>query len=171
MSASIFFIVGNIDQSTVASLIKFRSDLLNANPAPSKLTILISSLGGDVGAAIASYNIIKSIDHLPIETHNIGEVTSAANIIYLAADTRLTCAKSYFRHHGTFYQSNGNLHRVAYEDILETMKTGEKIMTDIIVERTRLTAEDVAKYFRSPLTINADEALRLGIATAIEEIA
>jgi ATP-dependent protease ClpP protease subunit len=173
MTTYSFYIVGSLDHTIVASVFQLASQLAVPQADPSKaiteLIIPISSLGGDIGASIAIYNILRSIK-IPVTTHNIGEVTSGANIIFLAGEKRRACKHSYFRHHGTFYPLQGTSHRVVYEDALETLKIGEKIMTDIIVERTNLSAKDVETYFRNPGTIDPDAALKAGIIHEIGEI-
>ncbi len=123
---------------------------------------------GDIGSAIACYNLLSSIS-LPTVCHNIGEVTSAANIIFLAGKTRRMTSRSYFRHHGTFFPMQGNNHRVMYEDALETLKVSEGIMSSIIVERTKLTKANVKTYFNTPSTISP-EALKFGIIHEIKEM-
>jgi ATP-dependent Clp protease protease subunit len=175
MAATKFYIVGNIDQNTVAAVLSLQMQLVapktdpNTIP-PTELIVYINSLGGDIGSSIACYNILRSIS-LPVTTHNMGEVSSAANIIYLGGSRRLTCRHSYFRHHGSFYAVSGTSHRVVYEDVLETLKISEKIMSEIIVERTGLSATDVETYFHAPAIIDPAEAVKLGIAHAIQEIA
>jgi len=173
MSATTFYLVGNFDHSIVASVLNLRSQLaapvVAPNVSPTELIVHINSLGGEVGACIAIYNTLRSIK-IPLVTHNIGEVSSAANIVFLAGEKRRACKHSYFRHHGTFYPMQGTSHRVVYEDALEALKIGEEIMTNIIVERTKLSAEQVKTYFRNPGTINPDAALQAGIIHEIREI-
>jgi ATP-dependent protease ClpP protease subunit len=172
MTISTFCIVGNLDNNTVASVIDLAGRLAKPALDPSaaaitELLIPISSVGGDIGAAIATYNILRSI-RLPITTHNIGEVGSAANIVFLAGEKRLACKHSYFRHHGTLFGMQGTSHQKG--DALEVLNAGEEIMMGIMVERTNLTAEQVKTYFHNPVTMNPQTALMAGIIHEIREI-
>lgn len=63
-----------------------------------QFNIFISSDGGEVGAGIALYNIIKSLP-VTVHTFNIGNVGSIANAIFMAGDKRYALKNSRFLYH------------------------------------------------------------------------
>ena len=74
-----------VDNNTTNALLRVIS--LQMQQGVKKVTLLISSPGGDTVSAFAAYNILKS---LPIEltTVNVGTVDSAAMLIYCAGSHR-----------------------------------------------------------------------------------
>src|SRR5579872_6044413 len=58
------------------------------NRGAQSITLLISSPGGAPDQAFYAYEILKSYP-VPITTHNVGSVHSAAMAIFLAGSTRL----------------------------------------------------------------------------------
>jgi ATP-dependent Clp protease protease subunit len=157
-------LVGDVNPQMIQNL----APLLQ-QPPTEPTRIYMHSLGGDIGAGIAAYNIICSLKGETV-THAIGEIASVANIIFLAGARRYASKHSFFRHHGTFFPMSGNQHRVVYEDVLASLQQAENIMVDIFVERTKLKTEDVRNYFCSPITLDANAALQAGIIHEIREI-
>lgn len=76
-----------INSDTVNSLLRIVND--QAKKGITNITLLMSSPGGDTPAALAAYNVLRS---LPIEltTFNIGNVDSAAVMVYCAGRNRFS---------------------------------------------------------------------------------
>src|SRR5712691_3344892 len=70
-----------------------------ANQGTKEIYLLFASFGGNIAAGIVAYNTLRS---LPVKliTHNIGNVDSIANIIFLAGQERLAVPHSTFMFHG-----------------------------------------------------------------------
>src|SRR5690348_15092335 len=70
-----------------------------ANQGAKEIYLMFASLGGNVPAGIAAYSALRA---LPVKliTHNIGNVDSIANIIFLAGEERLAVPHSTFMFHG-----------------------------------------------------------------------
>ncbi|MCR4236590.1 ATP-dependent Clp protease proteolytic subunit [Escherichia coli] len=74
-----------VNQSTVNALI---SNCLGAiNQVATELNIYISSPGGDLVAGFTAYHFLKALP-IPVKTHNLSNVESVANIIFLAGSER-----------------------------------------------------------------------------------
>ncbi|MFW5365792.1 ATP-dependent Clp protease proteolytic subunit [Escherichia coli] len=74
-----------VNQSTVNALI---SNCLSAiNQGATELKIYISSQGGDLVAGFTAYHFLKALP-IPVKTHNLSNVESVANIIFLAGSER-----------------------------------------------------------------------------------
>ena len=61
--------------------------------------VLLSTPGGQVTSGLTVYNFLRSIP-AKVTMHNIGNVNSIGNAIFLAADERFACAHSTFMFHG-----------------------------------------------------------------------
>ncbi|ELT0932597.1 TPA: ATP-dependent Clp protease proteolytic subunit [Enterobacter roggenkampii] len=74
-----------VTQSTVNALI---GNCLGAiNQGATELNIYISSQGGDLVAGFTAYHFLKALP-VPVRTHNLSNVESVANIIFLAGSER-----------------------------------------------------------------------------------
>ena len=61
------------------------------------ITLMISSAGGDVDAAISTYNFLQSAG-INLTTYNVGNTYSSAVILFLAGARRVTDASAQFPH-------------------------------------------------------------------------
>src|ERR1700689_5037312 len=82
---------------TANNFITLLTDLIPQNP--DKLIISMNSQGGNVVAGISVYNMLKAMPY-PIVTHNVGNVDSISNIIFLGAAERYACPAATFMYHG-----------------------------------------------------------------------
>lgn len=74
-----------VNASTISGLI---TNCLGAiNQGATELDVHISSPGGDLVAGFTAYNFLKSLP-IPVRTHNLSNVESVANIIFLAGSNR-----------------------------------------------------------------------------------
>src|SRR5437773_7862504 len=78
-----------------------------ANQGTKEIYLLLAPLGGNVPAGIAAYNALRA---LPVKliTHNIGNVDSIANILFLAGQERLAVPHSTFMFHGVRFDVPAN---------------------------------------------------------------
>jgi len=85
-----------VSQSTVNALI---GNCLGAiNQKASGLMVNISSSGGDLVAGFTAYHFLKSLP-VPVYTHNLSNVESVANVIFLAGKKRTANPGSRFLLH------------------------------------------------------------------------
>jgi len=110
-----FDFIGPINDESFLAL---RNYIVSQPNQISHLTINISSLGGSVITGITAYNFLK---HLPftITTHNLGEVSSAAILLYLAGNTRTAESFSKFMIHPISLGVNSSL---SYHNVQELLR-------------------------------------------------
>src|SRR5262245_18550782 len=64
-----------------------------------KLVVAMNCPGGSVSSGVSIYNAMLAMPY-EISSHNIGNVDSIANIIFLAGKERYACTASTFMFHG-----------------------------------------------------------------------
>ena len=87
--------VGPINDAFVTSI---QQITLSYQEAPELLCLNISSSGGSVISGITAYNYLKQLPY-PVRCHNLGEVSSAAILPYLAGKIRTAETVSKFMLH------------------------------------------------------------------------
>lgn len=163
--------VGPITTSSCTKLRALCCDLVSENNAE-EITIMISSRGGALLEGFALYNFLQSLP-VKLTMHNIGTVQSIANIVFLAADKRLSCNDTYFMLHG--FDRTYKAERVAHRDLLEdtALMDREKLsFTEILKRRTRITDEDLKelKPFEKQIIVNTARAKKLGMIQKVEQV-
>jgi ATP-dependent protease ClpP protease subunit len=111
------------------------------------ITLLISSPGGAPDQAFYAYEILRNYP-VPIITHNVGSVHSAAMAIFLAGGTRRAVPNATFLMHRTIHAPQAGM---AYgADHLDyhgdSISADDERMIAIIAERTEFTVETVRPW-------------------------
>src|SRR5687767_12870728 len=68
------------------------------------ITLLISTQGGSVMHGLNLYNVLRAFP-VRLTTHNVGNVNSIGNVVFLAGETRLACPHSTFMFHGVGFDA------------------------------------------------------------------
>ena len=104
--------------------------------------------------------------------HNIGNVDSIGNAIFLAADDRIACAHSTFMFHGVgFDVQNLRIEEKNARELLHHLLADQLRIADIIIDRTNITRGRSRQLFREARTKNAADALATGIVHRIADVA
>ena len=131
------------------------------------LQINISSLGGSVSSAIAVYNYLK---HQPFQviTHNLGEVSSASILLYLAGEIRTAEEASKFILHPMEIGTNTNFTYYKLKEVLDSLNADIKNYSYIVNQETNSLNNifDIDKCLKSEgLVLDVQTALACGIVT------
>jgi ATP-dependent protease ClpP protease subunit len=86
-----------INPNTTQSLIALLSQQINLGVQ--EIYLLLSTQGGDVMSGINLYNVLRSLP-AKLTTHNVGNVDSIGNAIFLAGHERYASRHSTFMFHG-----------------------------------------------------------------------
>jgi ATP-dependent protease ClpP protease subunit len=101
--------------------------------------------------------------------HNVGNVDSIGNAIFLAGTERFACAHSTFMFHGVGLQvQNIVLEEKRAREILHSILADQVRIADIVVQHTNIARRRSRQLFREARTKNANDALAAGL---IERIA
>ncbi len=129
--------------------------------------ILLSTPGGEVHSGMTIYNFLRAIP-ARVTMHNVGNVDSIGNAIFLAADERFACAHSTFMFHGVGVQiQNITMEEKRAREVLNTILADQIRMADIIVQRTNIARGRSRQLFREARTKDANDALATGIIQQI----
>ncbi len=136
-----------------------------------KVTLCLSTPGGGVMQGINIYNMLRGMPFKLI-THNVGNVDSIGNAIFLAGETRYACPHSTFMFHGVGFSTDGTmrLEEKFLRERLDSILADQKRIGTIIEERSTLTAGQIEPLFLEARTKDADYAVNAGIVDEIKEV-
>jgi ATP-dependent protease ClpP protease subunit len=158
-----------ISAHTTESLLAVMSNC--ANQGVKAVYLMISTPGGNVMNGMNLYNVLRG---MPFEliTHNVGNVDSIGNAIFLAGSKRYACPHSTFMFHGVGFDMKGQL-RLEEKNLKECLAgilSDQKRIGNIIAERTNLSEEVVAGLFTEAQTKDATFAVGAGIVHEVKDI-
>jgi len=158
-----------ISQQTSEALMGVCADL--ANKKAETIYLMLSTPGGSVMYGFTIYNFLRSLP-VKVITHNIGNVDSIGNVIFLAGEERFSCPNATFMFHGVGF------------DITQPMRFEEKLLRErmgsvladqkriamLINERAGIKLEEVDKLFLEAVTRDPNYAKANGIIQDIREV-
>jgi ATP-dependent Clp protease, protease subunit len=135
--------------------------------------LMISTPGGNVMNGLNLYNVLRGLP-INLTTHNVGNVDSIGNVVFLAGNTRYACPHSTFMFHGVAAQIQAQgIVALAEKDLrerLESINADQKRMGSIIKERTSLDEAAIGGLFLEAKTKDADFAFSGGIVSEIRDV-
>lgn len=157
-----------INQTTTEGLLSVMAQQAN-DPDVDTVYLLFSTPGGTVMNCLNLYNMLKNMPFKLI-THNVGNVDSIGNAVFLAGEERYACPTSTFMFHGVGYGvSQFRLEEKSLREFLDSVMNDHQRIGKIINERTDIDAEKAASLFREASTKDAQFALDAGIIHEIRE--
>ncbi len=165
---------GDIGAQSANKFVSTLADL--AAQQATKVTIALNSSGGEVIHGVAMYNALRAMP-FPIVTHNVGNVDSIANVVFLGGGERYACPASTFMFHGVGFNAaqmgNMRLEENSLKAMLDTVLADHKRISGIFADRTggKTTVQQGMRLFREQRTRNAQWALDRGFATGISDFA
>jgi ATP-dependent protease ClpP protease subunit len=135
-----------------------------------ELYYLFSTPGGQVAQGIALYNTLKALP-VPTIMHNVGNVDSIGNAIFLAGKKRYACPGSTFMFHGVGFDvpAGARIEQAKAEEFLHGILAEQKKIGTVIAHETSLEGKDIKGLFRKAQTKDAHFALNKGIIHEIRE--
>jgi ATP-dependent protease ClpP protease subunit len=133
--------------------------------------LLISTSGGGIMNGMTLFNFLRGLP-INLTTHNVGNVDSIGNVIFLAGERRFACAHSTFMFHGVAWNTaaSASLGEQMLSEFIANVKSDQHRISNLIVERTRLEGEAVDGMFTRAETKSADEALTCGLIHEIRDV-
>jgi len=165
---STFYLYGEIDEESVAKVIKWILYENFQSKDTKTLTLYINSTGGNLYDAFALIDVIRNSHHV-IRTVAVGSVMSAAFLIFAVGDKgeRYAAANASFMCH----QFSENMD-AKYHDLKATMKENEACnlkMINILKDATGLPNAKIKLKLlpASDVYLTAQEVVELGVADNI----
>ena len=142
-----------------------------ANQGYREIYFVLSTPGGGVSNGLAIYNLMRGLP-CRFVTHNIGNVDSIGNVIYLGGEERYTCAHATFMWHGVGFNNVQvpRLEQKNLKEMLDNITHDHVRIGGIVRERSNLDARKITKLFLEARTKDADFAVESGLAHAIREV-
>ncbi|AHB40175.1 TPA: hypothetical protein DHW62_00185 [candidate division WWE3 bacterium] len=161
----------NVSEQSVNNLIVFITDRLahqDTNNPFDELIIQISSSGGSSDHGLLAYNFLRQTN-IPKTIIGMGNVDSAALMIYCAGDKRLSTPSCRFVLHEARATINGEFGK---SKLYELAKLIRRITDDYSEVVTKVTGKS-RKFIRSKVNkgtvLSADEAKRVGLVDEITD--
>jgi ATP-dependent Clp protease protease subunit len=158
-----------INPNTTESLIAAFANVVNQGIR--EVHLLLSTPGGSVMHGMNLYNVLRGLPIL-LTTHNVGNVDSIGNAVFLAGKRRLACPHSTFMFHGVGMDVNAGtrLEEKSVREALDGILSNQKRIGSILEERTRLTAEQIEPLFREAQTKDVTFAIGCGIVDESRDV-
>ena len=130
----------------------------------------MSSVGGILDHTYYAFNLIEAMS-VNIVTWNIGNIQSAANILFLCGDTRYATPGSTFFFHQTGYDMPGVRMTEPYiQEKLKALQYDDNRSATIMASKTGKTVQDVRSWQNTELVMDTNVALAHGIIDAVRPL-
>lgn len=161
------FLTNEINAETSNELIK-QLMVLEKLDSKREITLYINSPGGEVNSGLAVYDFIQLM-RSPIKTVCIGTAASMAAILFLSGKNREMLEHTRLMVHDPAYSGIDMTGKKPHElqQYVDKLRMTQKIIADIIAQKTGKTLEEVFEKTRDDSYFNAEEAIEYGLATGI----
>ncbi len=158
-----------INANTTESLLAVMSNC--ANQKVESVYLMLSTPGGTVMHGLNLYNVLRALP-FRLTTHNVGNVDSIGNAIFLAGETRYACPHSTFMFHGVGFNSpaGARFEEKSLRERLESILADQNRIGSIMEERTKLGNEEIKGLFRDAQTKDATYAVGRGIVHEVRDV-
>jgi ATP-dependent protease ClpP protease subunit len=155
--------------ATTESLIAVMADC--ANKKVPHVYLMLSTPGGSVMHGLNLYNVLRAMP-FKLTTHNVGNVDSIGNAVFLAGEERFASPQSTFMFHGVGFGTNPGerLEEKNLKEKLGSLVSDQNRIGEIISQRTKITRKDAAALFLEAQTKDATYAAGCGIVHEIKHV-
>jgi ATP-dependent protease ClpP protease subunit len=169
MTTSYISFLADINPITSAALIAAIFEEIRKGAT--EVYLLLSTPGGTVDHGVAVYNVLKGLP-VPFTTHNVGSVNSIGNVVLLAGKKRRAAPGTTFMFHGVGFDITGpqRFEEKTLLERLDAIRADQAKIGAIILERTKITKEEVEKLFLEASTKDTGFALDKGIIDEIVDV-
>lgn len=133
--------------------------------------INISSGGGIVFHSVSLFNFLNGLEGVHLHTHNLGQIDSGANLVFLAGHKRTASKASTFLLHPPQMEIKAPMQLPIefLKERLESLEKDQLKMAEIIGNKINKKTKDIIKMFRSRQTYQVEKAVELGFISEVEE--
>jgi len=163
---------GNVDTFSTNELNVILGQLVHGGAK--EIQLGISSEGGDVSKGNQLYSFLRSLP-IDLTTHNIGDVDSIANVIFLAGKRRYANSNARFMLHGVARRIKArdgfvSLGEQELMEALEYVRKDHQRIAKTIAKHTKLTTRKIVDMFRrGDVIFTPAEAESVGMIHGVKE--
>lgn len=129
------------------------------------ITLIVSSTGGQVQPALDFYDFAKKLP-IALSTYALGQVASAAIVVYCAADNRSAHDRAKFLIHGIRGQYQGYSIKDLEKKITPGLREQSAKIADIIAKATGANTDKVMEDMETEKELSAKQAREQGLINA-----
>lgn len=158
-----------INASTTEALIALIAQ--QVNQGTTDVYLMMSTPGGTVMNGLNLYNVLRAFP-VNLTTHNVGNIDSIGNAIFLTGRQRYACAHSTFMFHGVGIdiKSAYRLEEKNLGEHLHGILADQKRIGDLLREHTTLNERKIRTLFKEARTKDANYARDVGIIHEIRDV-
>jgi ATP-dependent protease ClpP protease subunit len=152
-----------IDRQSAANLVSLAQQAVTLKAT--SITICLTSNGGAPDQALYVYETLRALP-VPIHTHAIGSVQSAAMTVLMAGERRTASPGANFLFHDTVFNITSAPVSLRLEDLVghaSAVENNDKWSHQLIAEILKRPPEEVAKWFDGQFPRDTKFALDNGI--------
>lgn len=155
-----------VTQESIAALMQTVDNKLRQGI--NKLTLLISSPGGEVFQGLTAYNFLKGVP-LEITTHNFGSADSIGVVLFCSGTRRLSVPHARFLLHGvqSRFPQPINLEEKQLEEKLKGLQIDMGNIARVIADTVKKTQEEVLQDMLNRTTLYPEQAMEYGLVHEI----
>ncbi len=165
---AIITIVGEINAMSVGQLLAVVSGQVRSGMK--KIRIVIASGGGDPSAGFSAYNYLRGLQDVEISTFNVGNVDSAAVLLFCAGQNRYSVPGARFVIHGNSLTIAGNatMDAASLQGNLEILKNLNQMVVQVLDSTTgKERKTDIENAVKGQIVLTAEEAVKWGLVKEI----
>ena len=141
-----------------------------ANAGVKRVYWLFSTPGGKVSDGINVYNILRAMP-FKLAIHNVANVDSIGNVIFLAADERYAVPNATFMFHTVGIElTDIRLDFRSCREKMDSIQSDEKRMVNIMEKHLKLTRRQIEELHHRQREKDVEFALKAGIISEIRDI-
>jgi ATP-dependent protease ClpP protease subunit len=157
-----------INVKTTEALLATMSNLVNQRVP--EVYLMLSTPGGNVMNGMNLYNVLRGLP-FHLTTHNVGNVDSIGNAVFLAGERRFASPHSTFMFHGVGLDIQSlRLEEAKCREVLANILADHKRIGTVIRERTNLQDKAIRALFREAQTKDVTFATGCGIVHEIRDV-
>ena len=169
-TSAVISFTADVNPTTAQALIGQFAALINKGVK--EITLLLSTPGGTVREGMAIYNTLRGLP-VKLTTHNVGNVDSIGNVIFLAGEKRYAAPNTTFMFHGVgqTLEVKTRLEERDLKEKLDSIKADNLRIASIIEDRASFSSSrEVRNLFLQARTKDVDYAKSRGIIHDIREV-
>lgn len=160
---------GEVNTENMMALITSLDEINLSYPSVKKIKLYINSEGGAVESGYSAYEAIKS-SRIPVTTINLGQVSSAATLLYCGGKERLVFPSAFFLLHAPYTTNNyGEDLKLNHIELLKnSVMQAADMLREVYEHCTSLQKEELDQLFFSEdfsISMKYDKAIKYGMAT------